>query len=63
MNFDVKSQSNKSTRYRILIKLLKSPGLKVSATGVSKTKILKFDPDELCNRLKLLLRKKQKILI
>ena len=37
MNFDTKYQGNKSTRDRTLIKLLKSPGLMVSASGVSKT--------------------------
>ena len=37
MNFDTKALGNKSTRHRLLIKLLKSPGLMVSASGVSKT--------------------------
>ena len=41
-----------------LIKLPKSPGLLVSASGVSKTIILSSDPDELCDRLKLLLQEK-----
>ena len=41
-----------------LIKLLKSSGLLVSASGVSKTIILSTDPDEVCNRLKLILQKK-----
>ena len=58
MHFDAKAQSNKSTRDRTLIKLLKSPGLTVSASGVSKTIFLSSDPDELCNRLKLLLQEK-----
>ena len=52
MNFDFKTQGNKSTQERTLIKLLKSPGLMVSASGVSRTIILSSDPDELCNRLK-----------
>ena len=30
----------------------------VSASSVSKTKFLSSDPDELCNRLKLLLQEK-----
>ena len=34
MNFDQKAAGNKSTRDRTLIKLLKSPGLIVSASGV-----------------------------
>ena len=58
MHFDLKAQGNKSTRDRTLIKLLKSPGLMVSASGVSKTIFLSSDPDELCDRLKLLLQKK-----
>ena len=36
MNFDTKALGNKSTRGRTLIKLLKSPGLMVSGSGVSK---------------------------
>ena len=47
MNFDLIAQGNKSTRDRTLRKLLKSPGLRVSASGVSKTIILSSDPDEL----------------
>ena len=34
MIFDLKAQVNKSTRDRTLIKLVKSPGLIVSASGV-----------------------------
>ena len=37
MNFDLKAVGKKSTRDRNLIKLLKSPGLVSSASGVSKT--------------------------
>ena len=58
MHFDLKAQGNKSTRDRLLIKSLKSPGLMVSASGVSKTIFLSSDPDKLCNRLKLLLQEK-----
>ena len=36
-NFDTKALGKKFTRDRTLIKLLKSPGLIVSASGVSKT--------------------------
>ena len=57
-NLDIKAQANKSTRDRTLIKLLKSPGLMLSASGVSKTIILSSDPNELCDRLKLLLLEK-----
>ena len=58
MHFDRKALDNKSTRDRSLIKLLKSPGLKVSASGVSKTIFLSSDANELCDRLKLLLQEK-----
>ena len=58
MHFDARTQGNKSTRDRKLIKLLESPGLMVSASGVSKTIFLSFDPNELCDRLKLLLEEK-----
>ena len=57
MHFDARAQGNKSTRDRKLIKLLESPGLMVSAAGVSKTIFLSSDPNELCDRLKLLLEK------
>ena len=58
MHFDMKAPGNKSTRDRTLINLLNSPGLMVSASGVSKTIFLSSDPDELCNKLKLLLQEK-----
>ena len=59
MKFDIKAVGNKSTRDRTLIKLLKSPGLMVSASGVSRTISLSYDPKELCDRLKLLLQEKK----
>ena len=58
MHFDPKASGNKSTRDRKLIKLLNSPGLIVSASGVSKTIFLSSDHNELCDRLKLLLQEK-----
>ena len=58
MNFDTKALGNKSTLDRTLIKLLKSPGSMISASGVSKTIFLSSDPDELCSRTKLLLQEK-----
>ena len=58
MHFDTKAVGKKSTRDKTLIKLLTSPGLIVSALGVSKIIFLSSDPDELCNRLKLLLQEK-----
>ena len=58
MNFDLEAEGNKSTRVRTLIKLPNSPGLMVSASGVSMTIFLSSDLDELCNRLKYLLKEK-----
>ena len=58
MHFGPKASGNKSTRDRKLIKLLNSPGLIVSASGISKTIFLSSDPKELCDRLKLLLQEK-----
>ena len=58
MNFDQKAVGKKSTRDKTLIILLKSPDLIVSASGISKTIFLSSDPDELCERLKLLLQEK-----
>ena len=48
LNFDRKAISKKSTRERRLIKLLKTPGLVVYVSGVSKTIFLSSDSDELC---------------
>ena len=50
MHFHERGQGSKSTRDRTL------PGLMVSASGVSKTIFLSSDPNELCERLKLLLQ-------
>ena len=58
MHFDPKASGNKSTRDRKLIKLLNSPGLIVSASGITKTIFLSSNPNELCDRLKLLLQEK-----
>ena len=59
MHFDLNAPGNKSTRDIKLIKLLNSPSLMVSASGVSKTIFLSSDANELCDRLKLLLHEKQ----
>ena len=59
MLFDERGQSRKSTRDRTLRKLHKSPGVMVSASGVSTTIFLPSDPDELCDRLKLLGQEKK----
>ena len=58
MHFDKKAIGKKSTRDKTLINLLKSPGLMVSASGVSETIFLSSDVNELCDRLKLLLQEK-----
>ena len=55
MHFDIRGVDNKSTQDRTLIKLLKSPGLTALASGVSKTIFLSSDPNELCDKLNLLL--------
>ena len=57
MNFNMKQKGRKSDRERELKKLLKSPA--IMASGVSKTVFLSSDPDESCNRIKLLLQEKQ----
>ena len=54
MYFDVRAPGNKSTRDRTLIKLLRSPP--IVASGISNTIFLSSDPDELCERLKILLQ-------
>ena len=41
------------------MKLPKSPGLMISASGISIKIFLPSDPDELCNRLKLLIQEAQ----
>ena len=65
---DVKATGYKSTTDRSLTRFLKSPGILVSASGVSsshkkksssKTLFLSSDINELCDRLNLLLQEKQ----
>ena len=56
MHFDGRRVGNKSTRDKTLIKLLNSPTIK--ASGISNTIFLSSDPNELCDRLKLLLQQK-----
>ena len=57
MNFNIKEEGKKSDREKSIARLLKSPAL--MASGISNIKILSSDPDELCNRLKLLLQEIQ----
>ena len=56
MNYDTKSTGRPSTRHTSLIKILESPA--IMASGISKPIILSSDPNELCDRLKLLLQEK-----
>ena len=54
--FVVRVPGNKSTRDRLLIRLLESPGITVSASGVSKTIFLSSDSNKLCHDSKLLIQ-------
>ena len=56
MHSDVKSQGKKSTPDRTLINLLKLPA--IMASGIPNTIFLSSNPDELCDRMKLLLQEK-----
>ena len=56
MNYDTKSTGRPSIRHESMIRLLNQPA--IMASGVSKTKFLSSDPNELCDRLKLLLQEK-----
>ena len=56
MNYDTKTTGRPSVRHSSLIRLLDQPA--VMASGVSKTIILSSNPNELCDRLKLLLQEK-----
>ena len=56
MNYDTKSTGRPSTRHTSIIKILESPA--ILASGISKTKILSSDPNDLCDRLRLLLQEK-----
>ena len=56
MNYDIKSTGRPSTRHTSIIKKLESPA--IMASGISGTIILSSNPDELCDRLKLLLQEK-----
>ena len=56
MNFNIRQKQKKSDRDKSIVRLLRSPA--IMASGVSKTIILSSDPNELCDRLKLLLQEK-----
>ena len=54
-NYDTKSTGRPSTRHTSILKILESPAF--LASGIS-TIFLSSDPDELCDRLKLILQEK-----
>ena len=56
MNYDTKSTGRPSIRHESMIRLLDKPA--IMASGISKTIILSSDPNEFCDRLKLLLQEK-----
>ena len=56
MKYDTKSTGRPSTRHESMLRLLDQPA--IMASGFSKTIILSSDPNELCDRLKLLLQEK-----
>ena len=56
MKYDTKSTGRPSTRHESMIRLLDKPA--IMASGISKTIILSSDPNELCDRLRLLLQEK-----
>ena len=56
MNFNIEEKGKKSDRDKSMVRLLRSPA--IMASGVSKTLFLSSDPNELCDRLKLLLQEK-----
>ena len=56
MNYDTKSTGGPSIRHSSIIKLLKSPA--IMASGISKSIILCSDPNEVCDKLTLILQEK-----
>ena len=61
MNYDTKSTGRPSVRHDSMIRLLDQPA--IMASGISKTIFLSSDPNELCERLKLLLQEKHAVII
>ena len=56
MKYKLKNKGRPSIRHNSMIRLLNQPP--ITASGFSKTIILSSDPNELCDRLKLLLQQK-----
>ena len=57
MKYDIDSIDRPSVRHNSMIRLLEQPA--IMASGFSKTIILSSNPNELCDRLKLLIQEKQ----
>ena len=57
MNYDINSTGRPSVKHNSMIRLLEQPA--IMASGFSKTIIPSSDPNELCDRLRLLLQEKQ----
>ena len=56
MKYQLKNKGRPSIRHNSMVRLLNQPP--IMASGFSKTIFLSSDPNELCNRLKLLLQEK-----
>ena len=56
MNYHTKSTGRPSPRHNSMVRLLDQPA--IMASGFSKTIILSSDPNEFCDRIKLLLQEK-----
>ena len=56
MNYDTKSIGRPGVRHISIVKIFNSPA--IMASGISNIIILSSNPDELCDRLKLLLQEK-----
>ena len=57
MNYDTKSIGRPSVRHTSIINILNPPA--ILASGISNIRSLSSDPDDLCNRLRLLSQEKQ----
>ena len=56
MKYKLKNKRRPSVRHSSMIRLINQPA--IMASGFTKTIILSSNPDELCNRLRLLLQEK-----
>ena len=59
MNYGINNTGRPSVRHNSMIRLLGQPA--IMASGFSKTIILSSDPNELCDRLKLLLQEQHAV--